>query len=747
MPQLGIRCYLFSAFVLCIILYGFTSGIRTDVEDGHKPQFKVLRKNAAFYNSSFKQFNWDSIIMLIGDLDESGPNPIIKQKLLQRIDVAKTSGVDTILLVFRTSSIEDTFSELDEIINYAAEKDLSFIPRIVVNSKKFSEFIYTEDDVIPDYTNLTQLRMGIEILKNVITHLEKFPNVVAYQIEWGHYGESWVNSPFWNTCSSNSTFVQFIKTLSPAFQNITEKNFAKWVVGDIMYYSPYLPESDPRRSKLNVSLFYWYQRWRNEVTLNITWTFRSVARQLTSKPIIGFSYTGTWEVSYVYSANKYLDAAFCDATCNAYSSANTNFIKDAYFEGIHLGELDFDTPYFLLSEAEQVIKGMYKKGIVPVIFYPLWSTKLKDSDIPVLVSYMRKYQHLYLDQARGTVLLIFGRLDVGIADWKQSGSLACISAPAVSKDPPGLIALLEKYRVKYDIIDPEVYDPSIGNLYKVILVHTPWDYVDQSLLKKLEQTKSSVIIMHPSFVVGFPVEEEPTNVTSAIFGMWNMLSIYNQSVSLQVTGDARNVTFLGPFSDMETLRDYRGNHLFTYYRGIFANIYAQIISDQTLWEPVAVKVMNITLFGFDLHILNETHRSILEEFVTKLLKLSGLVADISIDGIKLTTLEPHVGDRVNITVYISNNGDMLEIFNITLCYERLNDPIIGIEEIALAPADSMNINFSWVPSTGGRYRISASTSEIFNDASSNDNFIEIELYIYSGSLEPGGIGFRKNLLK
>ena len=747
MPQLGIRCYLFSAFVLCIILYGFTSGIRTDVEDGHKPQFKVLRKNAAFYNSSFKQFNWDSIIMLIGDLDESGPNPIIKQKLLQRIDVANTSGVDTILLVFRTSSIEDTFSELDEIINYAAEKDLSFIPRIVVNSKKFSEFIYTEDDVIPDYTNLTQLRMGIEILKNVITHLEKFPNVVAYQIEWGHYGESWVNSPFWNTCSSNSTFVQFIKTLSPAFQNITEKNFAKWVVGDIMYYSPYLPESDPRRSKLNVSLFYWYQRWRNEVTLNITWTFRSVARQLTSKPIIGFSYTGTWEVSYVYSANKYLDAAFCDATCNAYSSANTNFIKDAYFEGIHLGELDFDTPYFLLSEAEQVIKGMYKKGIVPVIFYPLWSTKLKDSDIPVLVSYMRKYQHLYLDQARGTVLLIFGRLDVGIADWKQSGSLACVSAPAVSKDPPGLIALLEKYRVKYDIIDPEVYDPSIGNLYKVILVHTPWDYVDQSLLKKLEQTKSSVIIMHPSFIVGFPVEEEPTNVTSAIFGMWNMLSIYNQNVSLQVTGDARNVMFLGPFSDMETLQDYRGNHLFTYYRGIFRNIYAQIISDQTLWEPVVVKVMNITLFGFDLHILNETHRSILEEFVTKLLKLSGLVADISIDGIKLTTLEPHVGERVNITVYISNNGDMLEIFNITLCYERLNDPIIGIEEIALAPADSMNINFSWVPSTGGRYRISASTSEIFNDANSNDNFIEIELYIYSGSLEPGGIGFRKNLLK
>ncbi|HDN74342.1 MAG TPA: hypothetical protein ENG16_04905, partial [Archaeoglobus sp.] len=117
-----------------------------DVEDGHKPQFKVSRKNIAFYNSSFKQFNWDSIIMLIGDLDESGPNPIIKQKLLHRIDVAKTSGVDTILLVFRTSSIEDTFSELDEIINYAAEKDLSFIPRIVVNSKKFSEFIYTEDD-------------------------------------------------------------------------------------------------------------------------------------------------------------------------------------------------------------------------------------------------------------------------------------------------------------------------------------------------------------------------------------------------------------------------------------------------------------------------------------------------------------------------------------------------------------------------------------------------------------------------
>jgi len=75
---------------------------------------------------------------------------------------------DTVIIVFRTSSVKDTFEELDSIIEYAAERGIAVMLHIVINSKKFSEVIRTSDNVIPDYTNKTQLIYAVKLLKKVI---------------------------------------------------------------------------------------------------------------------------------------------------------------------------------------------------------------------------------------------------------------------------------------------------------------------------------------------------------------------------------------------------------------------------------------------------------------------------------------------------------------------------------------------------------------------------------------------------
>lgn len=167
----------------------------------------------------FKPSSPRSIIMLIGDLDDKGPNPFLEDMLRRRIDVASTAGVDTIILVFRTSSVEKTFNHLDSLLNYAAVKGLGVIPRIVVESSKFTERIQSDpklpDNNLPYFTNSSQLAFGLDLLQKVILHLEEFPNVIGYQVEWGHFGESWINAVFWNSISSNESFISFLSKVAP----------------------------------------------------------------------------------------------------------------------------------------------------------------------------------------------------------------------------------------------------------------------------------------------------------------------------------------------------------------------------------------------------------------------------------------------------------------------------------------------------------------------------------------------------
>jgi hypothetical protein len=690
--------------ILCMTQFAQSLGLAPQI-DG--------RENAGI--SSFKPLGSDSIVMLIGDLPYT---------TLARVLLAKESGVDTVLVVFRTRVVESTFSILDEIVEYAAELGIAVIPRVIVDSSSFTEYVYTHDDRVPDYTNQTQLNLGMNLLREEVLHLESFPNIVAYQIEWGHYGESWINSPFWNSASSNSSFINYLRAKSPLFQEIDEKNFADWIMnGDIMYYSEHLPNDDPRRDEKNVALFYWYQEWRNSISLNITWAFRSLAKQLTQKPIIGFSYTGTNAISYVYSAHKYLDASFCDSTPTpayvAYT-ANTNFIKDAYFTGLHLGELDFDSPYFLLSEAQEAIAGMYRKGIVPVIFYPQWSVRLRDRDIPVLVSFMKQYRDLARNPVKGELLLVRGRCDVGFWSLDSVAALAPVIAPCASVDPAGLMAMLEKYKLRYDTIGPEVYTPSIGDMYKIVVVFVPRDTLDCDFLKKLQETSSYVVIMHPSFVVGTPTATDPTHTASAIFGMWNPLTVKNRRISVAVTGTPPGVdiTFSDRFSGLGGIGDYVANYLFSFYDGAFDKVYAMT----NMGFPVVGEIRNLVFFGLDMHVQNETQRTEVESFFIELLRSLDYPQSIGITDVAASTAKTVVsqGYAIRFNTTLMNYGLEAETFNVTL-YGNATD--IETLQTSVGNGQAKVVTLEWktaeMPLGAYEIRVTAETLENETDAADN----------------------------
>jgi len=465
------------------------------------------------------------------------------------------------------------------------------------------------------------------LLHRIISHLEGFPNVIGYQVEWGHYGESWINAAFWNSRSANESFRSFLSRVAPS---LLAEDFSWWwgvnsqVNGDIVYYSPYLPATDPRRNPAKVAAFYWYQEWRNQVTLNITWSFRCLAKKLTSKPIIGFSYVGVAEVPYVYTADRCLDAAFSPFTPSPNFKPNKFYVRDGYFQGLQLAELDFDTPYVRMEYAEEAVRDAYRKGIVPVIFYPLWSTNLNDQDVQKVVGYMRKYSHEY-GKSRGEVLVVVGNYDVGYYDYSGTPPIAVANWNSV--EPPGFLRLLEENGIAYEMMDARVYTPELGNKYRVVVVFTPKDTVDGKLIDRLSRTKSTVFIMFPSFTVGTPSGDRPYNLSSAIYGMWNYVKIGNRIIGIQVTGSppAYQIDFSGRLSKLGSITGYEPNHIFSYFRGSFDETLAEVRMNKESFVVIG-RIENLYLIGLDINIINEKNRSIIFGALLALLRETGVQA-------------------------------------------------------------------------------------------------------------------------
>ncbi len=553
----------------------------------------------------FKPLTHDSLVMLIGDLPFRGPGSSLAT-LKNRIELAAATGIDTVLLVCDTRVVEGGFDALDTLVRFAEQRGLGVMPRLIVDSAAFTERVpvtWPFAEELPAYANAAQLDGAVQLLATVLRHLDAFPNIVAYQVEWGHFGESWINAPFWDSPSSTASFLAFLRPLAPEFSGFDAANVAAWPMGQVMFAGDCVPPSDPRRDPVAVAEFHWYSRWRDETTRSITWRLRATARSLTNRPIAGFSYVvggPDGVIGHVYSAAQHLDMAFSDWTPTP-GTAHHDFLRDAGFAGLHLAEFDFDTPYFTLDRAEEAAAALAARGIVPVIFYPQWSTALGDADIPNLVAHIRAHPPLP-SPPPADVLLVLGHQQVGIVGLSDTGLLAEGGLAVTADDPPGILPLLLTGGTTVDAASPDAYTAALGARYRLVVVASPTEDHDGALLAQLAATPSRILVVHPSFLIGTPTPHRPTEVTSAYCGGWNTVTLGGRPVGVQVWGangsePAPRIRFQGPLAELGTIEGYTPNRtVFSVFRGVFDEILATAEFNGASYPTVA-RIGNTVLFG------------------------------------------------------------------------------------------------------------------------------------------------------
>lgn len=527
------------------------------------PMFEVLARESSVQC----RLNVRSRLLLIGDFLKWG-----LKELHERLDLAARARADIIEIIIRTSEVEEDTSQLDALVRRAGNYGLCVVLKFVVNSNKLGEvYLINEpardDFTIPEYVNKTQLEYGKNLLKRLIRHYDSFPNVAAYQVEWGFWGESWIPWVFWPSASSNASFVTFLHSLSEQFRDFNVTNYARWALagayhGSMMFHSEIFNQSDPRHNPLNVAAFYWYQYWRSSMQVNITKELRSAASTVTSKPILGFSYTHTSMnvMAYSYTADEALYGCYCDTNPGLDRSGNpvspNDFtVRDANYEGLHIIELDFDSPYFRYEDAESAIASLYAKGILPKVFWPQWSRALSFERVQVLLDLMDKYRDYASQGSRGEVLLVTGNIDVGVYGYKNPISPAHLST-LMSRSPPGIIRTLETNGIQFDIVDAGAYKPELGAKYKAVIVHTPRDTLDGMLYRKLRATPRPVVVMHSSFMFSSPTFEQPTKTANAYFENSNPVGLRDGKIYVEIWGfpPIVDVIFKGFLSDLPPLK-------------------------------------------------------------------------------------------------------------------------------------------------------------------------------------------------
>jgi hypothetical protein len=578
-----------------------------------------------------------SRFLLIGEFLTFIPSFI--PELYERVDLAARAGAEVVEIIARTSEVEDDTSQLDGLVRRAYERGLCVIIKFVVNSNKLGEIYLVEEPArdeftIPDYVNATQLEYGKSLLRRLIRHYDTFPNVVGYQIDWRFWGESWIPWTLWPSASSNASFISFLHRLSNQFSGFNTANYARWPLagayqGSMMFHSKIFDQSDPRHDPLNVAAFYWYQYWRNSMQVNITKEFRSTARAVTNKPILGFSYTHTSMnvMAYTYTADETLYGCYCDTNpgidkrSGTPATPNDFTIRDANFEGLHIVELDFDTPYFRYEDAETAVASLYARGILPKVFWPQWSKGLSFERVRALMGLIGKYRDYVSESYRGEVLLVTGNIDVGVYGYKNPLSPAHLSS-LMSRSPPGIIQTLETNGIQFDIVDARVYRPELGAKYKAVIVHTPRDTLDGELYRKLRATPRPVVVMHSSFMFSSPTFEKPTETASAYFENSNSVGSGSDGVYVEIWGyPPSDVVFRGFLSDLPHLTDYKPNWLSSTYRGSFDEVLATANVEAGI---VIARKGNVYFFGLDLSTQNLEHNRILQAALLRILSKAGI---------------------------------------------------------------------------------------------------------------------------
>lgn len=456
--------------------------------------------------------------------------------------------------------------------------------------------------------------------------------MVGYQVEWGHFGESWINAAVWDSPSSTSDFLAYLHGLSPEFASFGSGDVATWAWGQVMALAPCRPPGDPRRDPLRVAEFHAYQRWRNDWTRAVTRTFRTAEAEVATRPLLGFSYvvgSPGGAIGLTCTADDSLDGAYSDWV-PVPGTSHDAFIRDAGFPGLHLGELDFDTPYFALERADEAVGGMIARGIIPVIFYPLWAHALSDSDIPVLVRSIRTHGPVRTPLP-SDVLVVFGNQDIGIIGTTNVAVLPVAGASLTSQAPPGLLPALLDAGVSVDVVAPEFYTPELGGRYRAVLVVVPGDEEGGALQQALALTAVPVVVAHPSFLVGTPSLAAPTVTGSALCGQWNRATLAGQSIGVQAwgieepgAGDPPTITFAGSLAGLGSLVGYLPDRrLFSYYQGQFDEVLATA-DFPSVSVPTVARAGNVLLFGLATDIRDDWQRAAAQRAFLDLLRRLGV---------------------------------------------------------------------------------------------------------------------------
>jgi hypothetical protein len=124
------------------------------------------------------------------------------------------------------------------------------------------------------------------------------------------------------------------------------------------------------------------------------------------------------------------------------------------------------------------------------------------------------------------------------------------------------------------------------------------------------------------------------------------------------------------------------------------------------------------------------------------------VHDIVITNITFSEQNPSINETIFIYVTVINKGGFNETFDVSVNYTRIIDPLIGTQNVTLAPTESITLNFTWTPTANGRYQIKVYTGPIPDDIDPSDNTKIIYLYVGSNpsSGSNGGSRFHICLL-
>ena len=109
--------------------------------------------------------------------------------------------------------------------------------------------------------------------------------------------------------------------------------------------------------------------------------------------------------------------------------------------------------------------------------------------------------------------------------------------------------------------------------------------------------------------------------------------------------------------------------------------------------------------------------------------------DIAIQDITVSNSHPKVNETIKVGVKVANLGNATAIFQLGLNYTHLIDPQIGTQTITLAPNQTIIANYTWTPTTSGRYQLTAYTSQIINDTNPQNNQKTITIRVMADPAE------------